>query len=153
MDMQLHITGRGLKLTDAIKAKAHDKLAASIAPLCDDSATTVEVELISEPTQKDSEHFECRVHLSMPHEKSVFIHETDHDLYAAIDLAQDRLVEVVKERKDRHRNHHQAQKEAERERGITARDSMTTLGERRLEPAQWEKETAAFEKAQAKGLH
>lgn len=153
MDLQLQITGRGLKLTDAMKTKAHDKLAASIAPLCDDSATVVEVELISESRQQKNDHFECRVHVSIPHDKAVIIHEKDSDLYAAIDLAQDRLVEVVKERKDRHRNHHHAQKQAERDRGMIARDSMTTLGERRAEPEQWEKETAAYEKAQAKGLN
>lgn len=152
MDMQVHITGRGIKLTEALKAKAHDKLARAIAPLCDDTATSIDIELISEAHQSKSDSFECRVHLHLPHENTLVIHEQEADMYTAIDGAEARLLEVVKERRDRSHNHHSAQKQAARDRARIARDNLTTKND---EPAdeQWRREEEAYNRSQARALN
>ncbi|OGQ90040.1 MAG: ribosomal subunit interface protein [Deltaproteobacteria bacterium RIFOXYA12_FULL_58_15] len=101
--MKLIVKARHMNLTPALKAHAEDKLGEAITRFYDGPAATLEIELGELGRTKDGLDKECRVTAFIPKGKAITITEVSDDMYKAIDLARDRLVETVKRQLDKKR--------------------------------------------------
>ena len=70
----------------------------------DKPAAKIEIELVDLGEMKDKQSKERRVSVFMPRGRSINITEIDDDMYKAIDLARDRLIEQVKRERGRQRH-------------------------------------------------
>jgi len=137
--MRVIVKGRHMNLSASLKAHAEEKLGKAITRIFDGPAGTVEIELNDVGNVRDGKDKECRITVQMPHGKSINITEVDDDMYKAIDLAHDRLLNEVKRERDKRLDKSPSRKAAEKQRNATARDALTVA------PEQWEREVAEFE--------
>ena len=128
--MNTFMIGHQLELTEALKAHVEEKLAASVAPFVDDSATRLEVTLSRQVIQSGDVEMHCQVNLVVPHMAPIAVHKMSTSMYGAIDLAHHALVEQVRSRRDRQHDLHKVRREAERQRAEIARQALTTHGDR-----------------------
>lgn len=95
--MQFVVHGHHLDLTDALKAHCHTRIYERITRLVNDSAARMEVELADEFGQKQrSGDKSCRIHLRTPGLSPIIVREVRPNMYEAIDVAADRLLEAVR---------------------------------------------------------
>jgi|SRR4051812_37053523 ribosomal subunit interface protein len=98
--MHLYLTARHFSLTDQIRQHVERRIVDSLRAHADPhDLNRVEVQL--ESGQRDA-RFSCHVLLQLSGQRDINITEHDHDLYAAIDLAEKRLLTaLVAERQKR----------------------------------------------------
>ena len=137
--MQFVVKGRHMNLTNSLKAHAREKLGESLMRIFDKPAAKVEIELADLGDVQDQDSKECRVTVFIPHGPSINIRETDDDMFKAIDLARDRLINQVKRAQGKKRHTSRDRKDAERARQNTATRSLTAPRE------EWEREVDEFE--------
>lgn len=101
--MQLIVKGRHLQLTESLKQYVDEKIGAEVDHILNRPAIKVEVELSDELASKGGTDKECRVTLAVPRGKTLVITEVADDMYAAIDLAKDRLSRALKRELERRR--------------------------------------------------
>lgn len=95
--MQFVVHGRHLELTEALKAHCQTRLYDRAIRLVNDSAARMEVELADEFGQKQrSGDKSCRIHLRTPGLSPIIVREVRPNMYEAIDVAADRLLEAVR---------------------------------------------------------
>ncbi len=138
--MHVIVKARHMTLTPALKAFAEEKLGRSVMRVFDRPACQVEIEL-TDLGAKDGDTKECRVIVFMPKGKTITITEVTDNMYKAIDLAHDRLLQQVKRERGRRHNPHRQRLAAQQMRDRVARESLTAG----LEP--WEREVAEFERS------
>lgn len=136
--MKVIVKARHMTLTPALKAHAEDKLGNALMRIFDRPAAKIEIEL-SDLGNVSNGTKECRATVHMPRGKPITISEIHDDMYSAINLAHDRLLEQVKRERGRRRVTGRARKQSEQKRAATARENLTT------EPEAWEKEVDEFE--------
>jgi putative sigma-54 modulation protein len=139
--MRVIVKARHMNLTPSLREHAEEKLGKALMRIFDRPAAQIEIELNDIGNVRDGANKECRVTVFMPRGKTINIVEIDDDMYKAIDLAHDRVLQQVKRQRERRRNMTQQRKSAERSRARTARDSLTVA----MEP--WEREVEEFERA------
>jgi ribosomal subunit interface protein len=97
--MLLYVTARQIDLTDAIRAYVEERLVRGAERHGARSGTRMEVQLY------DAGHrgvrFGCHVLVHMPENHELNVREESGDLYAAIDLAEKRLVREIVELRER----------------------------------------------------
>lgn len=138
--MKVIVKARHMNLTPALKAHAEEKLGEALKRIFDRPAAKIEIEL-SDLGNVKSGSKECRVIVHMPRGKPITISEFHDDMYSAINLAHDGLLEQVKRERGRRRDSQRVQKESEKSRRETARESLTSQQET------WEVEVQEFEKS------
>ena len=137
--MKKTVKARHMKMTEALHTYVERKLLAPLEHIADSPDMKVDVELCDEGNSK-----ECRVHVFLSGGvEPVNIHESNADLYRAIDLAEPRMLVQVKRHRERMRSHQHREKQAANERHAIARAMFTA------EPEPWEKEVREFERAAA----
>lgn len=95
--MQFVVHGHHLDLTEALKAHCKTRIFERATKLVNDSAARMEVELADEFGEKQrSGDKSCRVHLRAPGLTPIIVRETRPNMYEAIDVAADRLVEAMR---------------------------------------------------------
>ena len=139
--MKVIVKARHMDLTDAMRVHAEEKLGQALMRIFDRPAAKIEIEL-SDLGHVRAGSKECRVVVHMPGGKSITISELDDDLYSAINLAHDRLLEQVKRAQGKRRHNHRNRLSHQEERRRTARNSMTSNHEL------WEMELQEFEHSQ-----
>ena len=106
--MQLQVSGRNLDVTEPIREHALRKLARIERHLTEDTRVDLELAIERNPSIKANHYAELTVWTRGPVLRA---HESAEDMYAAIDLAVDKLdrqVRRYRERRRRWRPHHQA---------------------------------------------
>lgn len=96
-DLNLAISARHMKLTEALESYAREKLEAPVARILDKSGERMRVEFHSEHNT-----FTCHVTLSAPKIETLSVSEEADDLYAAIDKVHHTLTYQLKRRLARH---------------------------------------------------
>lgn len=139
--MQVIVKARHMNLTRSLRAHAHAKLGEALMRIFYRPAARVDIEL-SDLGHREGGTKECRVVVHMPGGKPVTICEYHDDLYSAINLAHDRLLEQVKRERGKRRRTNRARKESQRLRLLTARRNLTVA------PEPWEIEVMEFERQQ-----
>jgi putative sigma-54 modulation protein len=139
--MRVIVKARHMNLTPALKAHAEEKLGDALMRIFDRPAAKIEIELNDIGNVRDGANKECRVTVFVPGGKTINIIEIDDNMYKAIDLAHDRVLQQVKRERGKRRNTTSRRKMAEKERNETARAELT------LAPEPWEEEVAEFEAA------
>ena len=134
-----------MDLTPSLKEHAEQKLGKALMRIVDKPSIRVEIELNAIGHVRDGKDKECRVTMLMPGGKAINIVEVDEDMYKAIDLAHDRLLEQVKRERDRRQSPSSRRKAASKVRAETARQSLTSGRE------PWEEEVQQFEGVAARG--
>ena len=140
--MKVIVKARHMNLTPSLRAHAEEKLGQALSRILDRPAARMEIEL------SDLNHVvggtkECRVTVYVPRGKAITIHESHDDLYSAINLVHDRLLEQVKRETGRRRRHsHRQRLASERTRRATAREVLTA------QPEVWENELREYEESQ-----
>jgi ribosomal subunit interface protein len=137
--MRVIVKGRHFNLTPAVKEHAEEKLGKSLMKIFDRPAAKIEIDLGFLGENKGEKSHECHVSVFMPHGRPINIREVDDNIYKAIDLARDRLIEQVKREQGRKRHTSRTRKEAAQMREDTARKQMTA------EPETWEAEVQEYE--------
>jgi ribosomal subunit interface protein len=98
--MHFYLTARHFDLTDQIRAHVQRRIVDAVTSHADaHDLNRVEVQLT---TGQREERFGCHVLVQLPGHRDVNITEYNHDLYAAIDLAEKRLIHsltALRERK------------------------------------------------------
>jgi len=138
--MKVIVKARHMDLTPALKNHAEEKLGEALKRIFDRPAAKIEIEL-SDLGNVKSGSKECRATVHMPRGKPITISEFHDDMYSAINLAHDRLLEQVKRERGRRRDSQRARKESEKSKAQTARETLTS----KQEP--WEAEVQEFEKS------
>ena len=138
--MKVIVKARHMNLTPSLKAHAEEKLGKALMRIFDRPAAKIEIEL-ADLGQVRQGSKECRAIVHMPGGKPITIVEHDDDLYSAINLTHDRLLEQVKRERGRRRGTARTQKHAERTRQATARENLTAA------PEPWEQEVVEYEKS------
>src|SRR3954462_1766921 len=91
--MHLYLTARHFSLTDQIRQHVERRIVEPLRAHADaHDLNRVEVQL--ESGQRDA-RFSCHVLVQLPGHRDINISEQDHDLYAAIDLAEKRLLTAL----------------------------------------------------------
>jgi putative sigma-54 modulation protein len=94
--MQIHISSRHLKLTGAIQAYVAQKIS-HLEHLTED-IIGAHVVLIHDENKTPSRAFNVKVHLGVPG-PDMHIEEYNSDMYAAIDIAVEKLARQLRKRK------------------------------------------------------
>jgi putative sigma-54 modulation protein len=97
--MQLYLTGRHMEVTDGLRDHVERHLRQPVESHTSVKAMRMEVQLYR--TSDRDVRYGCHVLLELTHRHDVNIREEDRDLYAAIDLAQKRLLRTLVEYRDR----------------------------------------------------
>lgn len=139
--MKVIVKARHMHLTRSLRAHAEEKLGRAVARIFDRPAARIDIEL-SDLGNVNGGSKECRVSVHMPKGKTINIHEVHEDLYSAINLAHDRMLEQVKRERGRRRMAQRARRESQKLRHQTAREVLTVA------PEPWELEVAEFEQHQ-----
>ena len=142
--MRVIVKARHMDLTPALREHAEDKLGKALMRIIDKPSVRVEIELNTMGNVRDGKDKECRVTVMVPRGKVINIVEVEEDMYKAIDLAHDRLLEQVKRERDRKQNPSSRRKAAKRVRAATARSNLTSGAE------PWEMEVQQFEAASSR---
>ena len=137
--MRVIVKARHMNLTRSLKNHAEDKIGNSLMRIFDRPAAKIEIELSALGEITGTRNNECRVAVFMPQSRPINITEVDDDMYKAIDLARDRLVEQVKRERGRKRNTSRTRKAAARRRHVQAKENLSST------PEEWEKELLEYE--------
>jgi ribosomal subunit interface protein len=137
--MRVIVKGRHFNLTPAVKEHAEEKLGKTLMKIFDRPAAKIEIDLGFLGENKGEKTHECHVSVFMPHGRPINIREVDDNIYKAIDLARDRLIEQVKREQGRKRHTSRIRKEAAQMRDDTAKSQLT------VKPEAWEEEVAEYE--------
>ena len=97
--MQLYLTARHMDLSEALRDHVERHLRQPVENHTSVKATRMEVQLYK--TSDREVRYGCHVLLELTHRHDINIREEDRDLYAAIDLAQKRLMRTVVDYRDR----------------------------------------------------
>jgi putative sigma-54 modulation protein len=143
--MRVIVKARHMDLTPALKEHAEQKLGKALMRIVDKPAVRLEIELNDIGNVRNGVDKECRVTVFMPRGKTINIVEVDDDMYKAIDLAHDRLLDKVKREREKRINPSNRRKAATKQRAATARQALTSG----TEP--WEDEVAQFEGEAVRG--
>lgn len=101
--MNISITGRHLDLTDGIK----EHINTSIQTLSKYHMDIISVNVIvSAQTKKGKEHSMVEFVINLAHKNSIIVKQNDGDLYAAIDLAINRVQKAMRRMHDKEVEHH-----------------------------------------------
>jgi len=101
--MNISLTGRGVDLTEAIKAH----MTSSIETLNKFNMDIISVNVVaSTQTKKGKEHSFVEFVINLAHKNSIIIKQNSDDLYAAIDLATSRSQKAMRRMHDRDTSHH-----------------------------------------------
>ena len=141
--MKVIVKARHMNLTPSLREHAEEKLGQALMRIFDRPAVQIEIELNYIGNVRDGQDKECRVTVFMPRGKTINIVEIDDNMYKAIDLAHDRLLQQVKRERGKKHNTAVMRKQAERARASLARESLTVT------PEAWEREVAEYEMAAA----
>jgi ribosomal subunit interface protein len=87
--MQVYLTARHLELTDALRAQT-DKLVRAVERHAGGDVATMEIQLYELSHRADK--FGCHVRAHVPEKHEINVREESGDLYAAVDLAENRLL-------------------------------------------------------------
>ncbi len=136
--MKVIVKARHMDLTDSMRSYAEEKLGDALTKIFDRPAAKIEIELSDLGKVHDGTK-ECRCIVHMPGGPSITVHETHDDMYTAINMAHDRLMEQVKRARGKRNDNHRHQLEAEKRRQETARKTLSHT------PEPWEKEVKEFE--------
>ena len=122
--MQITITGRHLGVTEAMKGYARTKV---------EKLLRLAGRTTSAAIRMDVEHGEHEVELvlEVPHESPLVVKATAPDMYAAVDLAEQKLATQLRRSKERRQDHHRGEKRND--------------GQPRAEPAPREGEADTYE--------
>lgn len=142
--MQVNVSARHMSLTPALYAHAEEKLGQALMHIFDRPNTRVKIELGALGHTHKREDKTCRVVVSMPKGKVVVISETDDDMYKAINLAHDRVLERVKRERGRVVRPTRTRKLARAARASIARQTLST------QPETWEQELRQYERSTAR---
>jgi len=137
--MRVIVKGRHFNLTPAVKEHAEEKLGKTLMKIFDRPAAKIEIDLGFLGENKGEKTHECHVSVFMPHGRPINIREVDDNIYKAIDLARDRLIEQVKREQGRKRHTSRIRKEAAQMRDDTAKSQLT------VKPEAWEEEVSEYE--------
>jgi ribosomal subunit interface protein len=97
--MHAYLTARHFDLTDRIRAHVQRHLFDAIEAHADArDLNRVEVQL---STGQREERFTCHVMVQLPGQRDINVTEHQHDLFAAIDLAEKRLVHALTDLRQR----------------------------------------------------
>lgn len=143
--MQVLVSARHMSLTPALTAHAEEKLGQALSHIFDRPHARVKIELGALGQTHKREDKTCRVRVTMPNGRVVVISETDDDMYKAINLAHDRVLERVKRERGRVVRPSRTRKLARRARASTARASLSAA------PELWEQELRQYERSTARG--
>ena len=99
---ELDIRVHGLELTDAIRQYAIDHIATKLATHAH-RVQAVIIRLADTNGMKGGEDKLCRVEVLIPGENQLVVEEINQDLRAAMDLASDRIEQVVRRTLERRR--------------------------------------------------
>ncbi|MBI5511686.1 MAG: ribosome-associated translation inhibitor RaiA [Deltaproteobacteria bacterium] len=132
--MKVIVKARHMTLTPALTEHAEEKLGHAIARIFDRPDVKIEIELSELGRSNDGLNKECRVTVFMPHGKAINIVEKAEDMYKAVDLAHDRVVNQVKRQREKKRVVSRTGKGTRRAAAAPATESET-----------WEKEVQEFE--------
>jgi ribosomal subunit interface protein len=99
MKMQLYLTARHIELTAALRNHVERHLRDAIEGHANVRAVRMEVQLYR--TGEREVRYGCHVLLELSRRHDINIREEDRDLYAAIDLAEKRLMHAVTNYRDR----------------------------------------------------
>lgn len=124
--MKIAISAHHFDLTAKLHDYAEEKLQCSIEALVDDAATHLDITLTKHASANQELSMECRVHLAMPNKSTIVVHKVSGDMYAAIDMAHDTLLEQVRATTDRSHDLHHVRLEAQKHRAEVARSVLTT---------------------------
>lgn len=102
--MKVIVHGVHLALNDDLKAYVEKRLTRAVEKFADDEAAELEVMLKDINGPKGGRDKECSVTLRLPGSAGLHITETSEDIYAAIDLAQERLVKIAKREQEKKRS-------------------------------------------------
>lgn len=94
--MQIHITSRHLKLTEAIRTFVTDKIT-HLEHACD-HIMGAHIVLWHDKTRSPEKAFCVKVHLAIPG-PDIHLEETTGDLYSAVDLVTTKLYRQLRKRK------------------------------------------------------
>ncbi|SFV74458.1 Ribosomal subunit interface protein [hydrothermal vent metagenome] len=101
--MNISITGKHLELTDGIK----EHITRSIETLSKFHMDIVSVNVIvSTHSKKGKEHSVVEFVINLAHKNSIIVKQKDEDLYAAIDIAMDRVQKAMRRIHDKEVEHH-----------------------------------------------
>ena len=140
--MKVIVKARHMNLTQSLRRHAEEKLSQALSRILDRPAARLEIEL-SDLNHVVGGSKECRVTVYVPRGKVITIHESHDDMYSAINLVHDRLLEQVKRETGRRRRHsHRERLASQRSRRQTAREALT------LSPEPWEAELREYELSQ-----
>jgi len=111
--MQIHISSRHLKLTGAIQAFVTQKI--SHLEHLTDEIIGAHVVLMHDENKSPAKAFSVKVHLGVPG-PDIHIEESRSDLYAAVDVAVNKLERQLRKRKTKivDKKKHKLQKAVER---------------------------------------
>ena len=137
--MRVIVKGRHFNLTPAVKEHAEEKLGKTLMKIFDRPAAKIEIDLGFLGENKGEKTHECHLSVFMPHGRPINIREVDDNIYKAIDLARDRLIEQVKREQGRKRHTSRIRKEAAQMRDDTAKSQLT------VKPEAWEEEVSEYE--------
>jgi ribosomal subunit interface protein len=121
--MKVAISAHQFDLTAPLRQYAEQKLVDSIARLVDDSAPHLDIMLYTQDSAEGG--MGCRVHLAVPNSTPIVVHRAANDMYAAIDMAHDTLLQQVHDAAHRSHDLHQVRREAQRHRAEVARHTLT----------------------------
>lgn len=97
--MHVYITARHFSLTDQIREHVERRIVDAVRAHADaHDLNRIEVQL--EMGQREA-RFSCHVMVQLPEHHDVNITEQNHDLYAAIDLVEKRLIHAVSAERER----------------------------------------------------
>jgi len=128
-----------MNLTRSLKNHAEDKIGNSLMRIFDRPAAKIEIELSDLGEITGRRNNECRIAVFMPQSRPINITEVDDDMYKAIDLAKDRLVEQVKRERGRRRNTSRTRKAAAKRRQFETKENLSSA------PEKWEREVLEYE--------
>lgn len=100
--MQFVVHGHHLELTEALKERCKTRIHDRVVKFTADSAAKLEVELSDRfgAKQRDADKA-CRIHLRAPGLTPIVVTEVRPNMYEAIDLAADRVVEALRRSRDK----------------------------------------------------
>ena len=97
--MHVYVAARHVDSSDSIRAYVEDHLVNPIRSHTGLTVTRVEVQLFADGEKGN--HFGCHVLISVKGNRDINVREVDETLYAAIDLAKDRVLRRLTELRDR----------------------------------------------------
>ncbi len=97
--MHVYLAARHLELTDAVRAYVEEHLVEPVRRHTGLNIKRVEVQVFAEGDKGN--HFGCHVQVELKGDHHINVRELQEDLYAAIDLARDRVVRALTERRDK----------------------------------------------------